>query len=371
MYYLFSKNNRLEAVYVCDEGDSIENPILQTGVYPMGTLFSIAIRVLPFRIKNNHDPILSIEKLSEEFKNLSTQVSSFANATCTDPFVYKVLELLLIDRKHISSDKEYSRLIELLQRYMNFIVLCQNEKHLCTIETLTLFTNQNDIKLPQYYNYITNKISKQGNLSTDEVYDLLSDTATPSQNFAPPLKNKGLKQLFELPSPLIEIKSTPWEPLTTPMYVFGIHDIIDFILASLQCIFEENYYIRKCPYCNTVFAVKEKNTKYCPQQTPDSDVHSCYENMKDKRRREKEREKEPSESNKRYKCIYNMLYERTNRDCARDELEIRRQELIDFTAQAEEIRKQRILSDEEYIEWMDKYWEDTKTKAKMRKKKYK
>ena len=43
LFYLFSESVKLEAIYLCEDGNYIDKPKLKTGVYPMGTLLSRAI----------------------------------------------------------------------------------------------------------------------------------------------------------------------------------------------------------------------------------------------------------------------------------------------------------------------------------------
>lgn len=77
--------------------------------------------------------------------------------------------------------------------------------------------------------------------------------------------------------------------LKEPVYVFDIHDIVDLILASLQCIFEEGYIIRKCFYCGDLFVIHRANQKYCPTSVYTTAPKNCYQLAKEQRQLEKEK----------------------------------------------------------------------------------
>ena len=70
MYYLFSSNKvLLEAICVCEENDSVANPLFQTGVYPMGTLLSKSLQIMEPWVNNPVFPLGKDELLDKGFKN--------------------------------------------------------------------------------------------------------------------------------------------------------------------------------------------------------------------------------------------------------------------------------------------------------------
>lgn len=360
MYYLFSKTGCLESIYVCDNGDYIETPIMQTGVYPMGTLLSKAIKTLMPWFENGMKSILGEEMLTEEFNKFSIQDSSFSNVACDDSAVRTVLELLLINRKHINTYQKHSRIVELLKCYMNYICLCQNQRAFSSIEKLTLLSNQNGSELPRRSIYMTDKSRENDTLSKDKIARILSNDLP--EHFAPALKKQQARPFFDSPS--IQTKATSWGALTTPFYVFNIHDIVDFVLASLQCIFEQVHVLGKCKFCGGLFITHDHKRLYCPEQIPDKKKASCYANAKLERQLAAER---ASESKKIHKSKSAMLSSRIY-NTTLQEREIRAQEYNDFISKTAIIREEHTLSEEEYIAWMNQYWEDVKSKAKIRRK---
>ena len=288
LYYLFSKTEHLEALYVCDDGDYIDSPLLQTGVYPMGTILSKAIKILTPWTENNYNLISSENDLSIGFDNFSKKDSSFSNVVCDDSAVRIILKRLMVyDEKRI----------KFLQSCMDYISLCQERKEHCSIENLILLSNKNNNDLPQRSIYVVDKTNGKNNTS-GSYFDLLG------KPFAPSLKKQQAHKLFELPQ--IQTKITPWKTLTTPVYVFGVYDILDFILASLQCVFEQNYILRKCHYCDceNLFITKDKKQTHCPKQDSENNNKSCAEIVKSIQQEEYENR----ESVKLHKSIRTMLY---------------------------------------------------------------
>lgn len=352
MYYLYSKEKRCEAVYVCDDDKYIDNATLQTGVYPFGVILSKAVKLLSSCLANKHSPFIGKgeHELSEKFLEFSLADSSFSSVVCDDPAVQTVLKLLLIDRQHLEEDMEkYDHLSELLRRYAEYIDLCQENKEFCKSESLRLLSEQNLHSLPRQSIYTAKKVEKETVLTKAAMAELLKKCDSPEQ-FAPGLK-KPWKTLWELRSPISEIRTTEWAPLKPPIHVFDVHDIVDLILASLQCVFEEGYIIRKCFYCGGLFVTHKGNQKYCPAPVNTTKYTSCYQLAKLQRQLEKEK----SVSVKMHKSIRTMLAAKCNTN-DKQKYNDYLNNYLKFLEESQVWRdkiKAKEATEEEYVAWLE------------------
>lgn len=291
MYYLFSQSSKkdlLEAIYICDNGESIENPTAKTGVYPMGTFLSKTIALLKPWYDCNFHPFLKEKKLLKEFENFTKKDLSFSNAVCDDFAVCYMLKLLLIHGDAIARDRNEEQIGQLLKGYMNYIELCQDNKEsdFNSNSKLKLLINQNKDEFPKYLHYDGKTSNNQKKISKNEIKNLLSYSQQNNNYFSAPLKKVSQKQLFKDTSPLSYVKETKWGALKYPINVFDIHDIIDLILSSLHCIFEQKYVLCKCAYCGGLFVTSNQKKKYCPNL--DDENTSCYDKAKLVRQLERE-----------------------------------------------------------------------------------
>jgi|GEM_PF-4812323 len=362
MYYLFSKKHRLESVYLCDDGDYIDTPILQTGVYPMGTLLSKAIRILTPWF-NENDIFLCGEKLLDGFENFTKKDSSFSNIVCDDYAVLKIFECLLTGNKYIIS---HDKRIELLPSYIDYVRLCQEEKEYCTIEKLDLILNKNSIELPYRSTYVADRLNDKNILSKDDISELLANPALSEQYFMPVLKTQRkdetpmhIETLFlgKTSTPMFlvdyhgidlpeQVNATPWGAMTTPIFAFKIHDIVDFILASLHCIFEQNYFIRKCDYCENLFITNDRKQTHCPKQDLNIKNKSCAKQAK----LERQKEHEKKESVKLHKSLRVMIADKYGTSS---------NESFIFLEESKAYRnkiKAGEETEENYIEWLKSFY---------------
>lgn len=294
IYYLYSSGRKceVEAVYVCDKDKYIDSATLQTGVYPLGVLLSKTIELLSPCLINGHNPFIGAgeDELFAQFHEFvqagsSQESPSFSSDICDDTAAQMILKLLLIDRQYLEEDNEkYDRLFELLVIYTEYINLCLESKEFCKSENLRLLSEKNRHSLPTHSIYTAKEFKNETSLTKDTMADFLRESHSPNQ-FAPNLKRQR-KTLWELSSPDREIKTTQWAPLEPPIHVFVIHDIVDLILASLQCIFEKGNIIKKCFYCGSLFVTHKGNQEYCPAT---ANTKSCYQSAKLQRQLEKER----------------------------------------------------------------------------------
>lgn len=351
MYYLYSGDKRCEAVYVCDDDKYIDSATLQTGVYPFGVILSKAIKLLSSCLENRRSPFIGKGEhdLSAKFLEFSQTDSSFSSVICDDFAAQTVLKLLLIDRQHLEEDNEkYDHLSELLLRYAEYIDLCQKSREFCSSENLRLLSEKNRHSLPIHAIYTAKEVQNETSLTKDTMVEFLRESYSPKQ-FAPNLKRQR-KALLELPSPDREIKATQWAPLEPPIHVFAIHDIVDLILASLQCIFEKDYIIKKCPHCGSLFVTHKCNQKYCPAM---GSTKSCYQSAKLQR----QLETEESGSARLHKNIRTMYANKYGTDS-----EIYRNFLTESQRWRDRIKDKK-ATEEQYVAWLK-----TKYRRKYRKK---
>lgn len=312
LYYLFSeisKDNFVESIYACEEGETIENATMQTGVYPMGTFLSKTINILDPLAKKNFSVLqwdMIISKKLEIFSE--KKASSFSNLIYdNDAVAHKVFELLLLDNeKYVHSKRSKKEFTKILQLYLNYVRLCGRQdkgKH-SSVKELYLLINQTRDRLPEHFTYVTNVLNKQNIVTENEIENALQDIDFIDSSFAPPLKERNT--LFPRPySPLHNIIKTKWGELKTPLEVFDITDIIDLILASVYYIFQQGYFLKECPYCKSLFITRDRRRDYCPNLY--DNAKSCHKNF----RQEEQSKKEKLESrfmHKSLRTIYAAKY---------------------------------------------------------------
>ncbi len=337
IYYLFSKTDGHEAMYVCDDEKYIEEATYQTGVYPTGTLLSKALRTIEPWTDSNFHRLLHEERLSQAFEQFSTKDSSFSNMVCDDEAARMVLRILLMGNPNIIVDEKSTLPIEQLRSCLGYISLCQRDKQFCSIDKLILISNQMGYRLPKQSIYITEK-AKDG-LYDRTISELLHSCDFPEQ-FNPSLK-KQRRKFFELPS--IGVKLTPYAPLKTPLYIFDIHNIVDLILASLQCAFERGDVVGRCSHCGNLFVTHNRKIKYCPVIDSDnSHDKSCQEKEKLKRQIEKEK-KETKKMHKSLRTMYANKYGSDSKECRR---------FLDESQKWRDRVKEGEVTDEEYGQWL-------------------
>lgn len=291
MYYLFSRIRSLESVYICDGDNYIDHATDRTEVYPLGVMLSKTLKLLePFH-EGARIPLWSAgeEILRDGLSSLSEESPSFPNIGFDDACTQYVLFSLLINGHGFIESDKFERLPELLRVYTNYIYLCQENPDYFKFDNLRLLAVENDHKLPNYSLYTghTQDISGDSSgLSQDEIIKLFDYNRTENHSrFVPPLEKKS-KLLFRLTAEPTDSEATAWGQLILPIDIFEIHDIVDLVLASLQCIFKNDYVITRCRNCNSFFVRSNRRYKYCPL-LPGKE-HGCYYAKRQQRRMEKE-----------------------------------------------------------------------------------
>lgn len=344
LFYLFSESKKLEALYLCEYENYIDKPKLKTGVYPMGTLLSRAIGLLTPWYDDGLIVLKKEKAIQTAFENFPKYEASFSSISNNDTVVRIVFETLLKDQRYLVSDKTHSEINNLLKALMSYIDACLKDSSNASIYCLTLEANKIGYILSRYNIY--NKVKEDKEISNNQrinKYFFTPDTVRKSKRF------------FILPEP--QPAENLYGELKLPIYVYEIHDIVDFIVSSLQCVFEKNYILGKCRFCDSVFIAKDRRTKYCPNQL--KTVKSCQERCKLNAQLVRENS---SESERVHKNIRTQLANKLGNEEERYK---------DFLEKSKKYRNKMVkgkTSEEEYIAWMNQYWTDIKAEEKEKKK---
>ncbi len=267
IYYLFSKSDKLksplETLYICENGNYINKPLFKAKIYPMGTLLSRTIALLTPWYETNFNLFKQQYYLFEFTNKYKTKETSFSKAAENDHVFIAAFKNLFSGEPYIQTNKNYDQMLKCLHDYMNFISLCYENHKLCSSINLNFLANQNGCIMPQHNLFADELITSDGELSKDDINDLLSENDNLGYSFDPDYA-RSAKKLFKLDDNL-EIENN--ETLLTPIHVFQIHDIVDLILASLLCIFEKNSFVGKCNYCGELYVANNRSTRYCPQKS--------------------------------------------------------------------------------------------------------
>ena len=276
MYYLFSSHKTLlEAICVCEDEDSVATPLFQTGVYPLGTLFSKALQIIEPWANNSISPLGKNELLKKGFDNFTFPKDfSFSSIASLDPNVRKSLDLLLKSRWYLPGKRSEIEIYNLLQKYMRYIYQCQNDEYniLNNVQYLNIIVRQEKDVLPNHSIYLPDPPKDYANNINAWINKI---TEKP---FNPTPKHFSSKRLFPLENNYPLISATKWGTLFLPLDVYEIFDIIDLLLASLTCIFEHHDLIKKCHYCKSLFVTHRSNQKYCPRESSTSNK-TCQRKM--------------------------------------------------------------------------------------------
>ena len=280
MYYLFSSNKvLLEAICVCEENDSVANPLFQTGVYPMGTLLSKSLQIMEPWVNNPVFPLGKDELLDKGFKNfILPEDFSFSSLASLDQNVQKTLDLLLKSRWNLPSKRGETEIYNLLKKYMNYIHQCQKDKtgSFNTTQYLNIVVGQEKDSLPKHSVYLPEPPEEYKNNINAWINQIIG------KPYVPTPKHFSSKRLFSLHDNSPLISTTKWGTLFLPLDIYEIFDIIDLLLASLSCIFEHHYLIKKCPYCKSLFVTHRNNQMYCPGQSSKASKKTCQRKMNEK-----------------------------------------------------------------------------------------
>jgi len=339
VFYLFSESKKLEALYLCEDENYIDKPKLKTGVYPMGTLLSRAVYLLsPWYAENlnlaKKDKIMAIA--------LSTSPnyeSSFSSVVYEDSVAKIVFEMLIKNQEYKSINGKFNKSNTELKGILDYTIRLQGNIYESTTDNLR------------------KELNELGNISLKHniYYSKSENVATTNKKIFNPNTVRKNKLLFKLDEPQ-KIENRYGE-LNLPIHLYEIYDVVDLIVSSLQCIFEQNYILGKCKFCDSLFIGKDRRTKYCPNRL--ENIKSCQEIKKLNNQLNSEKS---SESKKVHKNIRTQLANKLGTEDERY-----KRFLADSKKYRHKISNEKAL-EVEYIEWMKQYWEDIKAEEKKRKK---
>ncbi len=344
LFYLFSESVKLEAIYLCEDGNYIDKPKLKTGVYPMGTLLSRAIYLLSPWYAENLNLLIKDGIISAALKSSFKYESSFFSITYNDSAVQIIFETLIKNQEYLYTEGRYNNSNKKLKEVLDYIVECLKDISKLSNKMLTQKFNELGYIPPKRNLYYTRKRNEQ---STNE-------RCLKNKYFNPNTVRKT-KRLFNLPEP--QPAENLYGELKLPIYVYEIYDIVDFIASALQCVFEKNYILRKCQLCDSLFVAKDGRTKYCPNQL--KNIKSCLEL---KKRSAQLISENSSESKRVHKNIRTQLANKLGNEDERYK---------DFLEKSKDYRNKMVqgkTSEEEYIAWMNQYWTDVKAEEWAKKK---
>lgn len=344
LFYLFSESKKLEAIYLCEDGNYIDKPKLKTGVYPMGTLLSRAIYLLSPWYAENLNLAKKDEIIALTLNTTPNYESSFSSIVYEDSVAQIVFEMLIKNQEYKLTQGRYDNNNKELKEVLDYIGECLKDISKLNNEKLIQKFNELGYIPPNRNLYYT---EKQNRKSTNE-------KGLSNKYFNPDTVRKS-KRFFILPEP--QIAENLYGELKLPIYVYEIYDIVDFIASALQCVFGQNYIVGKCQFCNSLFIAKDRRTKYCPQKL--KTVKNCQEKHKLQTQHIRENS---SESERVHKNIRTQLANKLGTDDERYK---------DFLANSKKYRHKFLngkIPEIEYIKWMKQYWEDVKAEEREKKK---
>ncbi len=354
MYYLLSKGTNLEAIYICENGNYIDRPAVKTGVYPMGVLLSRSIGLLTLWAETDFNLFKQEDLINKAFEKFPGKESSFSRVAENDIYANAIFKSFLKGQGYIDSDKTFQKSVKLLRMLIRYINLCQKDVYYCYSEYLKKLLNYYKYDLPQFLSFTTEQLNSTDISSEDGIKNFFMKTIQNKVTFDPPIINKS-KRLFAIPG--IHNEPTQLGTLQLPLDVFEIFDIVDLIAISLNCIFDNHFVIGKCPYCGDLFVTHNRKIKYCHSSFKSK--NGCYEYNKLEKQLLRENSKE---SNKKHKNIRTAMSNKLGTSDIR---------YLNFLSKSQDFRnkiKTRDSTEEEYIFWMQQYWEDIKMKYKHNKK---
>lgn len=344
LFYLFSKSVKLEAIYLCEDWNYIDKPKLKTGVYPMGTLLSRAICLLSPWYAEDLNLAKKDEIIALTLNTTPDYKSSFSSIVYEDSVAQIVFEMLIKNQEYKLTRGHFDKSNTELEEILDYIKELQGNTNESTFEKLTRKLNGLGYISPKHNLYYT---GKQDGKSENK-------NGSDKESFNPSTVRKS-KQLFKLDE--LQPVENLYGELELPIYAYEIYDIVDLIISSLQCVFEQNYIVEKCRFCGSLFVAKDRRTKYCPK--PLKNLKSCQERNKLKTQLIRENS---SESQRVRKSIRTQLSNKLG-NC--DE---RYYKFLEKSRDYYDNMLKGEISETEYIKWMKQYWDDVKAEERSKKK---
>lgn len=350
IYYLSSLNSDnipCESICVCNEGDSLGTPLFQAGIYPLGVFLTKVIRIINSLSSTSKHSMRKELQLEDSFEKFDTNDYSFASIINTDSNARRILSLLLINKWNPNPKRTVSELFYLFDKYLDLINQCLSDKKLRNTKYLRIFSAQQNNSFPNHSMYISSVLQE------DAISIFNFDSKVP---YISKCKESTQKRLFGDTSSGTSSSETKWTPLMQPLDVYEIQDVIDLFLASLICIFENHYIVKKCEYCNNYFVTHRQKQKYCPFLFSVSPSHSCQRQRNIKIQLERE-SSGSLQMEKSLRAIYSNKYGSDTQDY---------RDLIDFFHSWRLLVNSGQKTEKEYVEILKtKYLKKYKTKGQL------
>lgn len=260
IYYLFSPAKRTEALFLCRGSNFIDKPYIKSAVYPMGVIFSKAMKTIT-PVINATSAFLSLDELLEGVADFSKEDSSFSSIACKDESLRMIFNALLGNNREKYDKPDGIKAINTLIRINDYLSLCSDDKYLESIPNYHRQLSVIGVKLPSYIIFNGNSDNgKNGNSKGSKV-------------FSPPLSGRTRPLFGNAPNTAMPEQ---FGKLMLPLYVYEIDYISDLLTSAIQQIFENNHSITKCRFCENYFVAKNKRNKYCPTVDYKSEKETCY-----------------------------------------------------------------------------------------------
>lgn len=262
IYYLHSKQGAYEALCICEDNRSIDNPFIISAEYPLGIIFSKMLRTLNAWLESPYKV-----SMQENLKDFSNEDSSFSSVCCNDNALKSIFNVLMNDDQSINKLRSFDDFQNLIRNHMFYIDECckARENAEMKVPDIDMFVFSSGISYPQKSIYP--KINFKDGLTKTKEYLPFEARI-----------NYRSKRLFEATTENTVI----YNNLKTPLIVYEINDISDLILASISAVFSQRYSIGKCRFCKNYFVSYDKKKKHCDNHNPNIKM-DCYKSANKKR----------------------------------------------------------------------------------------
>ena len=337
VYYLFSPAKKTEALFLCRDNNFIDKPYIKSAVYPLGIIFSKTMKTI-MPVINAALTFFSPAELLKGVSNFSKKDSSFSSICCKDENLKMIFNALLGYNKELYKKSDSKKAMKTLIQIIDYLSLCSKNKYL---ESIPNYNRQLSIigeKLPTYIIfYGNNHNDKDNNFKMPKV-------------FSPQLTGRT-KLLFG--NTTNDLQTEQFGELILPLYVYEINYVSDLLTSTLQQIFENNFTIAKCRFCENYFVAKNKRSKYCPPIDVKSEKETCYYIAN----RSRVKSLSDDEIQRTYNSVRNMLMRKCDLDLQENGENHQRYENFKHKRK-EYIRDIKLgkATSNEYFDWLKSYY---------------
>ena len=352
IYYIYSQVAKCESIYVCSDKNYIDKPDYKTNVYDTGCILSNVLRVIY--------PIVG-DQFAGKKATKKTEYS-FGYRGKKDQVLAGLINKLLSDDNGMDVQKSAFDIARLKTTLLNFIENCTTNKSMNNKNVMDMLLSEYKYSLPSIRIHTCNTFDSYG--SKPISFDTNSNEIFNPNYYLKP------KRFFEVSENNVNREVDNESYLKFPLFVYEISDIVDLMSISLKSIFEENCFIKRCNYCCEIFVTHKNNQKYCPSSDKKTKADkkakpSCGNCFKyDKQLFTEKHDK----AIKTHKNIASMIRSKFNLS-SQSQSSPQYREFIDECQWYRESIKNGTQTNDEYIEWMKKYWNELKEEAKIQKRK--